>query len=172
MSATPEIAAGERRRRRAALARRVLEKAPSAAAALDWAQLGSAPDWLALSEPALALRARRIGALLCAPAMRLWIDGRRLSAARAALGDAYLQAVLDRRDVPAVEPADRPRLDAAEHVGPLLQATGGGVLLASLAPGALQRVATDLLAPVATLEIAPVLAESLMAQARVLEDKA
>ena len=169
MSALAAIDAGTRRRQRAAIARRVLDKAPGAASALDWAMLGVAPEWLALPEPALALLARRVGAVLCAPAVKLWIDGPRIAAARAALGDAFLQALLAERDVPAIEPAGRPRLDAAEQVAALLQATGAGVLLASLAPGALQRAASDVLGPAVTLAMPPALAHTLIARAQALE---
>jgi hypothetical protein len=170
MSVIAEIlSTTERRHQRAAVARRMLDKAADVAPTLDWAMLGLAPEWLALPEPALALLARRVGAVLCAPAVKLWIDGPRIAAARTALGDAFLQALLAEHDVPAIEPAGRPRLDAAEQVGALLQATGAGVLLASLAPGPLQRAASGVLGASVAIAMPPAVAHSLIARAHALE---
>jgi hypothetical protein len=53
-----------------------------------------------------------------------------------------------------------------------LRASGAGVLLASLAPGALQRAAADILAPVATVQMAPAIAQALIERVRALEDAA
>lgn len=163
------IDAAQRRGLRAAIARRLLHKAPAAAATLDWAMLGTAPEWLAMPEPALALFARRIGALSCAAAMQLWIDGARIAAARMALGAPFFQALLAERGLPAVPPAGLPRLDVAEQVGPLLQAAGAGVLVASLPPGTLQRAAGDVVGPFLTLQVAPALAHALIDRTRALE---
>src|SRR5207244_226909 len=84
MKTTPSLNPPERRARRAMIAHRLMAKAADAAAVLDWETLDRAPGWLGLPEGALALCARRIGAVLCAPALRLWIDGPRIAAARAA----------------------------------------------------------------------------------------
>jgi hypothetical protein len=84
----------ERHRHRGAIARRLLDAAPDAAAALDWDALDRAPAWLAVPDTELALEQRRIGATLNAAAIRLWIDRRKLAAARTAVGDAFLRALL------------------------------------------------------------------------------
>jgi len=163
----PEVAeASKRRGRRAAVARRLLAKAADAAATLDWDTLDRAPEWLALREAALAAFERRVGALLCAPALRLWIDGPRIAAARAALGDAFLRALLAEHDKPAVDagaPAP-PRLQSAERVATLLQAAGAGVLLASLPAGPLRRAATGVLSAGIPLTMVPELAQALVAR--------
>jgi hypothetical protein len=84
----------ERHRRRGAVAARLLDAAPDAAAALDWDALDRAPAWLAVSDAELALEQRRIGVVLNKVAIRLWIDRRRLAAARSAVGEAFLRAAL------------------------------------------------------------------------------
>jgi len=89
-----EKLARERHRRRGAIAARLLDAAPDAAAALDWDALDRGPAWLAAPDTDLALEQRRIGAALNAAAIRLWIDRRRLAAARSAVGDAFLRALL------------------------------------------------------------------------------
>ncbi|WP_280156089.1 hypothetical protein [Piscinibacter sp. XHJ-5] len=163
-------AASQRRQLRAAVAQRLLAKAPAAAAALDWDMLGQAPLWLAMSDAALTQFARQVGAVLCAPALRLWIDARRLAAARAALGETFLQALLAQPDVPAIEPqlSNALRLDTPEQVGALLQAAGAGVLLASLPPGLLQAAAAALMAPAAALAMPASTAQALVSRARQL----
>jgi len=161
--------AGGRRLHRAAVARRALDKAADAAAALDWAMLDAAPAWLGLPEPALSLFARRVGARLYARDMRLWIDGARITAARKALGDAYLQALLAEPDAPAFEGPGRPRLDSADRVATLLQAAGSGVLLASMTPSALRRVASDVLGPAIDLPMTPAEAQALIERALAVE---
>jgi hypothetical protein len=158
-----------RRQHRAAVARRVVEKAPAVAAELDWGLLAVAPAWLALSEADLGVFARRVGAVLCAPAVRLWIDGPRIAAVRSAVGGDFLQALLAETDVPAIEAGGQPRLDSAERVPTLLQATGSGVLLAALPHGALRRAASDVLGPAVDLAIPADVARSLIERTRSLE---
>ena len=166
----PVDTARQRRHLRAAVAQRLLAKAPEAAAALDWDLLGQAPVWLALGDAALAAFERQVGAVLCAPAMRLWIDGRRLAAARAAVGDPFMQALLAQPDLPALDPgmSSALRLDAPEHVGALLQSTGAAVLLASLTPGLLHAAAARVVSPALTLALQPSRAQALIARARQL----
>ena len=158
--------ARERRRRRAACAERLLAKAPEAAPSLDWDALDHAPPWLGVPEPMLAAFQRRVGAVLCAPALRLWIDGPRLAAARAALGDPFLHALLAAPDFPDLHAATAapPRLDAAERIGALLQAAGGGVLLASLPDGPLRSAAGAAMAPAVPLLMGAELAQALVAR--------
>ncbi|HSW22731.1 MAG TPA: hypothetical protein VLJ62_08185, partial [Burkholderiaceae bacterium] len=166
---THTIDAAARRHRRAAVARRLLAAAPAAAASLDWETLDSAPAWLALSDPELMVLARQVGAMLCAASVRLWIDGARLGAARAALGAPFLhalQALPDTQVLPR-NVAPCPRIDTAEQVAPMLRTSGLGVLLASLPNGPLRRAATALLGSTA-LTMAAALAQALVSRAQTL----
>ena len=54
----------QRHRRRGAIAARLLDAAPDAAAALDWDALDRGPAWLAVPDTELALEQRRIGAVI------------------------------------------------------------------------------------------------------------
>jgi hypothetical protein len=158
-----------RRRRRAAVARRLLAVAPEAAAALDWDTLDAAPGWIALSDTELAVLARQVGALLCAASIRLWIDGARIAAARAAVGAPFLQALLalPEAQVLPLNVAPCPRIDNAEQVAPMLRTSGLGVLLASLSNGTLRRAAVAVLGTTPST-MAPALAESLVTRVRTL----
>lgn len=157
------------RRRRAAVARRLLAAAPEAAAALDWDTLDAAPTWLSLPDTELMVLARQVGAILCAASIRLWIDGARIGAARAALGAPFLQALQALPDAQLLprNVAPCPRIDTAEQVAPMLRTSGLGVLLASLPSGPLRRAATAVLGSTAST-MAPALAQSLVARAQTL----
>jgi hypothetical protein len=160
----------ERRRRRATIAARVLASGADAISAIDWDMLDKAPAWLALADAKLATLQRQIGALLYASEIRLWIDGGRLAAARATLGEPFMQALLAQRDLQAF-PQDagaRPRIDSAEKVATHLQVVGAAVLLASMPQGALRRVVTVAMAPTAPAPIALELAQALVARAQAL----
>ncbi len=137
-------------------------------AELSWDMLDRAPFWLGLPEAALATFECQVGAMLCAPALRLWIDGPRLAAARAALGDAFLQTLLAQPDADSIPIGliDCPRIDAAGQVSTLLQATGAAVLLASMPHGALRRAADKALAPAEASPMAEALAHALVARAQ------
>ncbi|MEO7244759.1 MAG: hypothetical protein ABIX12_06395 [Rubrivivax sp.] len=156
-----------RRAHRAALARRLVSCAPEACAALDWDALGRAPDWLALTESERDGLQSRIGALLYARAVRLWIDGPRLDAARTVLGDTFLETLLTQPDEQSIPTAlaDVPPIATAAHVAPTWQTVGASVLLASLAPGPLRQAAKALLGPVAPSAMAHEFAVSLVARA-------
>ncbi|HEX6707426.1 MAG TPA: hypothetical protein VF169_21895 [Albitalea sp.] len=162
--------APERRRRRAAIARRLLAGSAQAAAALDWDTLDRAPAWLGWSDDALAIFQCRIGAVLCAPVLRLWIDGARLGAARDALGESFLHALLAQHDGPSLRDA-APRVDAAERVAPALQAAGASVLLATLPESPLRRCAGAALGSATPLAIAPELARELVTRAATLAEQ-
>jgi len=166
---TPALDAATRRQRRAAVARRLLAAAPDVAASLDWETLDSAPAWLALSDAELMVLARQVGAMLCATSVRLWIDGARLGAARAALGAPFLQALQALPDAQLLprNVAPCPRIDAAEQVAPMLRTSGLGVLLASLPNGPLRRAATALLGSTAST-MAAALAHALVSRAQTL----
>jgi hypothetical protein len=155
----------ERRRRRAAVAALLLERAPAAAATLDWDALDAAPAWLAQPGAALDSLACRVGAVLCGPALRLWIDTGRLTAARAALGDAFLRALLAQPDLPGAPPA--PRIASAAQVSASLQAWGAAVLLATL-PAALRGAAAAALPHPAPLPIDAATAQALVGRAMAL----
>ena len=158
------------RRRRAALARRLVASAPDVVAALDWDALDRAPDWLALPDDDLLALQRQVGALLCVAEMRLWIDGARLAAARATLGEPYLRALLAQPATPAtpLDSAVGPRIELPGQVGALLQLAGASVLLASLTHGPLRRAASAALAPAVASTLARELARSLVARAQSL----
>jgi hypothetical protein len=160
--------ARQRRRQRAAVGERLMAHAPAAAAELDWDALDAAPDWLAWPEAqALALQ-YRVGALLCAPTIRLWIDAPRLAATARAVGAEYLQALLSLPDQQVLprDLADCPRIDRPEQVAPLLRAAGAAVMLAALPAGPLRRAVASTLAPITASPMAGALAESLVARAQ------
>lgn len=146
----------QRRAQHAAVARALLAAAPAAARALGWTALTDAPAWLALDDEALALQARRTGAVLAAPALRLWIGQAEVAAARAAVGPAWHAALLARAHWPAW-PVDAPVLPAEpgarEALPELLRQAGAAVLLASLPHGALRHAASVRLAPLAPLAL-------------------
>lgn len=159
----------ERRRHRAAVAQRLLSKAGDAVAGVDWDTLDRAPEWLALAEPQLAAVMRQVGAVVCAPQIRLWIDGPRVAAVRGALGEAFLRALAAQRDLPSL-PADiapQARIDKAEQVAAQLQSSGAAVLLAALPDGPLRRAATAALSSAAA-PMTGELAQSLIQRARAL----
>lgn len=158
-----------RRRRRADVALRLLEMAPEACESLRWDDLDQAPEWMALPDAAWLCLQARIGALLYARSLRLWIDGPRLSAARALLGAAVLDELLAIPD----EALPRgltgcPTIDAGSHVGPRLKVAGAAVLIAALPPSPLRAALATGLAPAGNSAISPELAESLIARAQAL----
>lgn len=160
----------ERRRRRAAIAARLLASGADTVAAVDWEMLDTAPAWLALPDAKLATLQRQIGALVYAAEIRLWIDGARLGAARAVLGDAFLQALLAQRDLAAFPQGTgiRPRIETAEQIPTHLQIAGASVLLASLPAGALARAVGAAMAPTAAMAVGTEMAQSLVNRAQAL----
>jgi hypothetical protein len=160
----------ERRRRRAAMAARLLHSGVEDLAAIDWDALDAAPAWLALPAAELATLQRQVGALVYAAQIRLWIDGARLAAARAALGEPYLDALLAQHDLHAF-PADAgayPPAATADKVPVRLQVAGAAVMLASLPQGALRRVVSAAMAPTAAAAMVSDQAQSLIARAQTL----
>ena len=170
MNAPVHASAAQARRRRAAVAQRLLAQAPDCVDALDWATLDTAPDWLALPEPEFARLRARVGAVICVASLRLWIDGARLAAARAAVGDAFLRNLLAQPAMPMnpLDLAAQPRIDVAGQVGTLLQLAGSSVLLAAVPYGLLRRAACAALAPALPSTMAAELARSLIARATTL----
>jgi hypothetical protein len=152
----------ERRRRRAAVATRLATGNADAVAVVDWHMLDAAPAWLALRDAELATLQRRIGALLYAPEIRLWIDHARLAAARTALGETFMQALLAQRDLLAfpIDAGARPRINAADQVPVQLQLAGAAVLLASLPQGPLRQAMSTAWTTVAAAPMAAELAQS------------
>jgi hypothetical protein len=162
--------AHQRRRQRAAIGQRLRQRAPDAVATLDWDALDAAPTWLALSDDELARFESQVGAMLCAPSLRLWIDGARLNAVRVAVGPEFLQAL---RALPSTQilpnnVAPSPRIDHAEQVAPQLRGAGASVLLASMPPGPLRLVVGTAFAPATPAQMAAPLAQSLIARALTL----
>jgi hypothetical protein len=167
-TAEANTATSARRRHRAAVARRVAGH--EAAAALEWDALDRAPGWLALPDPEFATFQRRVGAVLQGRALRLWIDGPRIAAARAALGAPFLAKLLAQPDSVSIPVGlvSVPPIDRAEQVAPMLHAAGAAVLLASLPHGPLRRAAAEALAPATASPMAHELAAALVERARML----
>lgn len=158
-----------RRRRRADVALRLLEMAPEACASLRWDDLDQAPEWLALPDAAWLRLQARIGALLYARSLRLWIDGPRLAAARALLGAAVLDELLAMPDDALPRGlAGCPPIEAGSHVGPRFKVAGAAVLIAALPPSPLRVALATGLAPAGNSAISAELAESLIARAQAL----
>ncbi len=159
-----------RRHRRAAVAQRLLAKGGDAIAAIDWDGLDRAPEWLSLAEPQLAILMRQVGAVVCAPQIRLWIDGPRVAAAREALGECFMRALAAQRDAPQLpgDLAPQARIDEAGQVAGQLQSCGAAVLLATLTDGLLRRAAAAAFAPATAAPMAVELAQSLIQSARAL----
>jgi hypothetical protein len=156
---TPDPDGATRRRaRRAATARRLMTRGGADVVRIDWAALDAAPAWLALDDEALLLHARRVGAVLCAPALRLWIDAARLAAARLAVGDLYWHVLLAQPDPATPGAGIAPPLEGADAVAPMLAKCGLAALLATLPEGAVRRAASAALArgplPVLGVELA------------------
>jgi hypothetical protein len=158
--------AAERRRQRAVIAQRLRQRAADAVGTLDWDALDAAPTWLAQSDDELTRFQCQVGAMLCAPSLRLWIDGARLNAVRAAVGAPFLQALraLPPTQVLPNNVAPSPRIDTAEQVAPALRGAGASVLLASMLPGPLRLVVGTALAPATPAQMAGPLAQSLIAR--------
>ena len=131
----------ERHRRRGAIAARLLEAAPDAAAALDWDALDRAPAWLAVSDPDLALDQRRIGAVFNTVEIRLWIDRRKLAAARTAVGDAFLRALLADCAAPDVSCHTVTAGDGGSDVAEWLRQAGAAVQAAAICDSPLRHAA-------------------------------
>jgi len=169
-AALAAIEVRERRRRRSAIASRLLASGADAISAIDWEMFETAPAWLALPDARLATLQRQIGALLYLPEIRLWIDGARLKAARAVLGEAFLQTLLGQRDLHGFpqDTGKRPRIDTADHVPTHLQVAGASVLLASIAQGPLRRAVSAAMAPTTAVPMACEMAQSLVARVQAL----
>ncbi len=141
------------RRLRARLARRLLDEAPAEARSLSWAQLDAAPAWLALERSELLALAQRVGSVLAAPALRLWISGPLRELARSALGAPWWRAL---RSAPAWPPlpaglpaglGDWPEVTTPERLSRQFTEAGAAVLLAGLPHGALRHAASRRLGP-------------------------
>ncbi|HUL64383.1 MAG TPA: hypothetical protein VLW55_07185 [Burkholderiaceae bacterium] len=169
-AALAAIEVRERRRRRSAIAARLLASGADAMSAIDWEMLEAAPAWLALPDAKLATLQRQIGALLYAPEIRLWIDGARLNAARTVLGETFLKTLLAQRDLHAFpqDTGTRPRIDTADHVPTHLQVAGASVLLASIQQGPLRRAVAAAMAPTAAMAMACEMAQALVTRAQSL----
>lgn len=165
----------ERRRRRAAIARCLLGPSalpvdPDRLDAIDWAALDRAPDWLGWPDAARAVLQVRVGALLHASAIRLWIDRARLTALREIVGQPFLNALLAMPaagSLPAARAQPCP-IDQSAQVGPLLRADGASLLRATLPAGPLRLAVDARLAPASPVSVAAVLAEALVARALAL----
>lgn len=160
------LAPAAARARRAAVARRLVAGAPEAVAALGWDELDTAPDWLALPEPAFTRLQCRAGALMCARTIRLWIDGARLAAARLQVGDTFLNRLVAEPDAtPVPLGTAAPPMERAADIAPALKAAGAAVLLVSLPHGPLREAVGTALAPVAPTMLTADVAQRLLERA-------
>lgn len=165
----------QRRRQRAAVATNVITIAPDTAAVVEWSDLDAAPAWLGLPSDDLFRLQRQIGALLYASQIQLWIDNARLAAARTAVGEAFLQALLQQRDLDtfARTPLKLAQIDTADQVRAMLQAAGAIVTLATLPAGTLRRALAPKLDPGSTASsLSAELAQSLAARALAIATQA
>jgi hypothetical protein len=162
------------RRRRAAVSERLMAGAPQAVASLDWDTLDQAPHWLALPEAELTTFQCQVGAVLCAGALRLWIDKSRLAAAQTAVGALFLRKLLAQPEAAsiAIGLVECPEIDTPGEVEAMLRLTGASVLLASLVPGALREAADAALAPITASTMAQELALTLVSHAQWLREHA
>jgi hypothetical protein len=159
--------AADARRRRAILGGRLISAAPEIVAALDWQALDRAPVWLGLPDAAFSAFQCRVGAVLWARSLRLWIDEPRLAAARACVGEPFLQRLRAEPDAASLPSGlvHHPGIASAAQVAPRLRAAGAGVLLASLPHGSLRMAAEGLLAPIEASTMARELAAALIERA-------
>lgn len=158
--------ASVRRRQRAAVAEQLIARVPHAVEAIDWNALDGAPEWMAWDAERLEALQHRVGALVLAPELRLWIDAPRLAAATRALGAPMLHALLalpDGEMLPRdVTPA--PHIVRADQVAQSLRACGASVLLAALPSAELRQATSLLLTPTRPSPMAGALARSLVAR--------
>jgi hypothetical protein len=159
--------AAAQRAQRAAVARALEGRAPRQAAGLDWQALDDAPPWIALDDNSLRLLRRRVGSVLLAPALRLWISAAKVNAARATLGDDWWRRLLEHQPWPDWSselaqwgdwPADAP--STPEAVAAVLDEAGGAVMLGTVPHGALRHAVSQALAALAALESAATPLES------------
>lgn len=168
--------ASERWGQMSRLAERLLAGAPRAANNLSWSALESAPAWLGWRHAELLALQRRVGAVFCAPALRLWIDRSRVLALRAALSTGFVQALLRGSDRvhAAVLPLQLPdwplgeETQTPEAVAELLRSCGAAVLVCTLPHGPLRHAASQALAPLAELMMPAAHAQTLVAHALAL----
>ena len=108
----------------------------------DWETLLSIPDWCFWPEDKRYALASTAGALFLAPVLRLWIDAKRIRAARQILGDSLFDAVMQYKNLPQVVKQPSQKIP----VKVLFLSTGSSVLLGSLNP-VLQQQLASLLPP-------------------------
>jgi len=130
--------AADRRRRRTAAAGLLLQQGDAGRRGWTWDTLAELPAWALDAEEAQAL-AQWAGALWFAPAVPRCIDGARLSAWRALLGDDGVQAVQL-----AATATGASNLPPAAQLQPALQQRGRALLLGSLPPAWRAPVAAQL----------------------------
>ena len=154
------------RQHRARVAAQLLAEQPERAAGLDWDTLARAPAWMGWPAATRALFIRRVGSVLLAPGLRLWIAAAPIAAARQALGAAWWQQLLQARDWPPLPaqttPAPADAVLDSTGVDRLLHEAGAAVLLASLPHGALRHLASQWLAPVAPMVLAGAAAQRVL----------
>lgn len=148
MIPAPERFAGIRQRRSrrtqaAGLLATLKPAADESVQPLDWALLLEVPEWCHWPSSRREYLVLIAGALFAAPAMRLWIEARRIAAAKSVIGADAFDKVMAHESLPHAAP----QLPAGEDIRELLQAAGAGVLLGSLSHDGLRNGLAALLPP-------------------------
>lgn len=118
---------------------------------VNWAMLLEVPEWCYWPPARREQLVLIAGALFAAPAMRLWIEAKRIETARTIVGADVFDRVMVHESVFR----EAPQLPADENVRELLLTAGAGVLLGSLAHACLRdRLASLLPRPAGTLPYA------------------
>jgi len=158
------VSQSEQRRLMAASASRMLDAGDELCLHLDWYTLSQCPDWLGLPDPVFASLQRRLGAIVYAAQIRLWIDQPRLSAARQAVGAPWLHRLCSQRAILPLpmEGFESESIDKPEQVVGALSRAGAALLAANIAPGALHDAFVAALGVKAEIEINPDLVKTMI----------
>lgn len=155
----------ERRARRAQAAALLasVQSSGEPSSPLGWSMLLDVPEWCHWPSARREHLVLIAGALFAAPAMRLWIEARRIEAARAVIGADVFERVMAHESVPR----ETTHIPAGEDIRVVFQAAGAAVLLGSLAHECLRDWLAPLLPPSAGT-LSQVIATALAADAQAL----
>ena len=148
----------------AASASRMLDAGDELCLHLDWQALSQCPDWLGLPDPVFASLQRRLGAIVYAAQIRLWIDQPRLRAARQAVGAPWLHRLCSQRAIVPLpmEGFELEPIEKADQVVGALSRAGVALLAANIAPGALHDTFVAALGVKSEIEINPELVNTMI----------
>ena len=160
----PEVSQSEQRRLMAACASRILDAGDDLCQRLSWQTLSHCPDWLGLPDSIFASLQRRLGAIVYASQIRLWIDQPRLAAARDAVGAPWLHRLCSQREIVPLpmQGFDREPIDHAGQVVGALSRAGAALLTANIAPGPLHEAFAAALGVKADIQINPDLVNAMI----------